>query len=867
MKGGAVTRVAGWIALYLAAAAVCAPWGPPLWADAPASRPATSPATAEQIDRLIEQLGDADYHVREAATRRLWEIGAPAAAALRRAAAGDDLEVVERARRVLRGLRCGLRPDSPPEIARLAARCVDAKIGEHRDPFHSLLNRGMEGCRTALRLWEAEDDPKRREPLTALLPNRADRLAQILLLDGRPRDAEQMLERGAMERRNLAFLRHHAAWHVTAGSLGAAIRKWEAADPTPTTAAILAHLHRAAGDLGRARAAAEKSDRPRLLESIAVEQGDWKTAARLCRTRCGEKPSSATVGQLAAYHRLAGNPEPFRKAVERLGQFTKRYANAAEALVINDCVDEAVALCRKADDHAWAFELLVARMQYAEALQLDVRPVLRARLLHTLGQTDKARAVLQDALDRETEPRRLAGLLDGAARFELAQGRRHAARKHWGRMLALEEGARHLDGMLALLWPGRGRRGRMLWRLLRSESPDEPCALALGRLEQTLVGKLPGPPLLGLANRVRAAWTHLKEHEQRSWLGGLADAAKEAGLLDLAARFAGELADRTGEQSDLSTAGELLAELKRWPEAARRYRAAWEAEPPYASLLWGYGLALSRSGRKAAGERRMRLACHLPLADGWRRALLADVLEAHGRDQEADAQRRAILRTADTADFYYVRALSWRARKARADGAHRLEASCRELQRQGSLSESVRFTTARYSLLAGVRVYEARMRGHLAAGRWAEAVAALGKARHLLPGGIDVSIHLIGRLDRAGQRPRADAVFAEVFEFHQGLCRRWPDSAHLHNNTAWLAARCRRRLDEALRHATRAVALAPKEAGRLDTLAEVQFQRGRQDKAIALMNQCIRLADEKTYFRKQLARFRDGDRASDPPAH
>ena len=51
-------------------------------------------AIAEEIDRLILELGSPDYHEREAATRRLMEIGAPAFGRLRdEYHASDDLEV------------------------------------------------------------------------------------------------------------------------------------------------------------------------------------------------------------------------------------------------------------------------------------------------------------------------------------------------------------------------------------------------------------------------------------------------------------------------------------------------------------------------------------------------------------------------------------------------------------------------------------------------------------------------------------------------------------------------------------------------------------------------------------------------------
>ena len=57
--------------------------------------------TARRIDELVKQLGAEEFAVREKATEELRKIGKPAEEALRKALAGDDPEVRERARAVL----------------------------------------------------------------------------------------------------------------------------------------------------------------------------------------------------------------------------------------------------------------------------------------------------------------------------------------------------------------------------------------------------------------------------------------------------------------------------------------------------------------------------------------------------------------------------------------------------------------------------------------------------------------------------------------------------------------------------------------------------------------------------------------------
>jgi tetratricopeptide (TPR) repeat protein len=75
------------------------------------------------------------------------------------------------------------------------------------------------------------------------------------------------------------------------------------------------------------------------------------------------------------------------------------------------------------------------------------------------------------------------------------------------------------------------------------------------------------------------------------------------------------------------------------------------------------------------------------------------------------------------------------------------------------------------------------------------------------------------------------------------------------NELAWLCARCRERLDEALELASRAVAISPANASHLDTAAEANFQVGRLDEAVRLEKMAVELEPTNAFMREQLARF------------
>ena len=84
----------------------------------PSSAPAAGPAPQNRIDKLIEQLGDGDYHVRCRAQNQLAKIGFDAFDALSSAENHDDPEVAARARYLLRLLQVDFVTDSDSKQVR-----------------------------------------------------------------------------------------------------------------------------------------------------------------------------------------------------------------------------------------------------------------------------------------------------------------------------------------------------------------------------------------------------------------------------------------------------------------------------------------------------------------------------------------------------------------------------------------------------------------------------------------------------------------------------------------------------------------------------------------------------------------------------
>ena len=135
-----------------------------------------------------------------------------------------------------------------------------------------------------------------------------------------------------------------------------------------------------------------------------------------------------------------------------------------------------------------------------------------------------------------------------------------------------------------------------------------------------------------------------------------------------------------------------------------------------------------------------------------------------------------------------------------------------------------------------------------------------------MPGDAFVPTELVPMLDKAGRKKEATELFKKYLEVQEKLCAAYPKFSGGHNAVAWLSACCRRNLDSAHEHALKAVALTPDNAGVLDTLAEVEFQRGDKNAALATEKKAAALEPKRAYFRKQLKRIAAGNPAADRPS-
>src|SRR5262249_18371415 len=145
------------------------------------------------------------------------------------------------------------------------------------------------------------------------------------------------------------------------------------------------------------------------------------------------------------------------------------------------------------------------------------------------------------------------------------------------------------------------------------------------------------------------------------------------------------------------------------------------------------------------------------------------------------------------------------------------------------------------------------------------ALAHAKKAVEFMPLETRVVSDMVRALDKAGRKKDADDFFAPAFARCKKECEDYPNSSNCHNRIAWMSARARRELPAAIKTAPRAVELAPKAPGVLDTLAEAHFQNGDKKAAIEAIKKALELDEKNVYYAGQLKRFEKGDRDTDPP--
>jgi hypothetical protein len=852
---------------------------------------------AEEIADAVRRLGDEDFAVREKASRFLWSAGRAAEPALRVAVGQGDAEVARRARQVLEKFKWGIYPDTPSEVVELVTRYRGGDRNAKQGVIQRLVALGSPGRAVLTKLAAAEEDPEERHALFQQFTREIGRLAPQLLMEGKLGDLEALLETGLASDTETSY-RRYATFLLLGGRIVAKIHEYQKqlAGPGGARAAeVLLYLCRANNDLAGARQAAEKTGKPALVKSILWEQGAWRELLVAEQRPQQGQPAAPggdaeALGFVVALQRRAGTARDFESAVADVRRYADEHLDderetwtAAKALLLNDRPEEAIELLRKSKHRDKAFELLAAQGRFREALEsaAQARPeddkqriwleAHKGRTLYTLGETDKALAIF-DKLANEVGNTKLLPAYGELVDVEYKLGLQDRAFEHCAGIVLRMHREATVSPLLAHVFPEKGETAEAWWKFLRWKYPTDHASAVMKRLRNVLERKVSAKELEELVAEAEDWVGRLKERvHQETWRQAIADAYRTAGSDDLARPELEKAADAAGASPNaLLRLADFLADKKLWREAAARYAQAWGKDQSKPLPLYLQGWCLTQDGRKEEGDKLMRLARWLPLGDddGLYDDTRNDLAEAFAkRDMPAAARAEfeLLLKTGPLDSWYISNARRQLARDASMRKDYLAAAAYDERGMLDCLHTNISYVRSVAYLAIPHLVHRCRARGLLVASRADEALGEVRLALAALPGEVDLPIELVPELEKHGRREAAEALFRRMLDLYENTCAEHPQSAWAHNSAAWLAARCRRHLDRALEHARKAVELAPGESSYLDTLAEVQFQRGDKETAVGLMKKCIAMRPRHDYFHKQLRRFEAGDPSTDVP--
>jgi hypothetical protein len=333
----------------------------------------------------------------------------------------------------------------------------------------------------------------------------------------------------------------------------------------------------------------------------------------------------------------------------------------------------------------------------------------------------------------------------------------------------------------------------------------------------------------------------------------LGDTCRAYGQQELALRCYDRANELSGPSDD--AAARALYRAQRWPEAAQRYEQVWRSNRDAIGAWYLSGEALFRAGEEDAGTLRKRQALLMAAAPRVRWQL-GVYLQEHGLSETPVKRWEELLRLAPLESWETIDA-AWR---LSADGLDHDPARAADLWEQHTLYD-FRVDSAFRNVEAYLRtpfiIHRQRASAALAAQDWEGLSREADLAMRAVPSDTTLAEELVPALIAQGRTAEADTVFDRAWQAAAKLVAAYPNSAEFKNHQAWLAARCDKRLDEALALAEKSVALDPNKSYNLDTLAEVHFRLGHREDAVKFGTLALDFRPLSESLRQQLKRFQE----------
>lgn len=747
-----------------------------------------------------------------------------------------------------------------------------------------LVNLGRRGLPSLLRLLAGQDKAYHRDNMLSDVGGWGAVAAGCYEDPDQEPLVRDLLRRGAAESSDRAR-RDFAAYFLLKGELKTETEALQAGfekTGDATTGKVLGHLFRAKGELGAAKAVAQRSGDSSLLRTLRFDTCDWRGLAEAYMAPTGRDLESVQyLGWRLALHRLAGNTQEYEDALrdaldwkEGAPDPKSHVWNKTEMLLVDERVEEALEVLTSWRSFPLALELLAKQARFQNAIQLAEEALTdgrceapcnlrlhQARILATLGEKERAAEVLSAVaqeqltgdgkwLQKLIETEREAGLTDRAV-------------AHCAAAIARAEKPHKVVGYLRAAFPKSSDLAKVWYDYFRRKHPDESCADSLGRVREIVDRRIEKAALEELVRQAEAIARTLPEKERAKWLRQLAATCERAELPELTRKLLERLVEDTSDGADLVRLADFHAKREEWALAAERYGMARQRNraDPVSAYLQGW--ALLKVGKESEGKKLITLAEMLPLANSELRRRLIRALSAHGLEDAEWRNQEIILRTGSEYEWEYSNATRAAACRFFDEEKYLESAPMWQSYVLDVLDTSTSFYEIETYPRMAFYVHESWALGHLKAGKAEDALREARVGLKLRPEEITFQSKIVLGLDKLGRGKEADALFADVFEIYDRVAHNFPRSAWFRGCLAWWAVKCGRMKDQVFEHAQAAAELSPREAWILETLAKLQFERGNREEAIRLIKKCIELKPKDESYLELLKQYQG---KVDPPS-
>ena len=850
-------------------------------APAAASEPPPTPA------ELIAQLSNESFQLREAASKKLWQLGAAALDELKQAAAGSDPEAAHRAKEVLHKIDLHITPDTDPAVVALVERYKKATPGDKIALLKAM--RQKRAYRQVLSLYAAETDPKTRSDLQTVVSGIAVFAARERLVEGDGAGARELLELAPADARSLMAL---AAFHRGNGTLEQELQQAKTSKAKGATAWQLA-LQRAAGRLSEAQAAATAADEPLLAATMALLAGDplpWleRHPANRRASREADLYSPLAIKRWQDHSLRKSDLGPCLKLLSSRNQTLRTVASNSLFLLGEPAAAEASYSKASPLDAFIYFEAMERIPEALTAIGLDPDNPDFTAWVHT--RFDELVKEPDSGDTATSELVALAGFLEN-------HGLSEELAKAFDAPLArlAKKNTELFTSFLGSLFGNRFVRTGILgplmgagttWAADDAERWEQLVLAAFGDNEDNLAcwkwfGEL--QPDASRKQRLAAmlalsGYGGDPDHLRDSWLAlawaaiTKADAGQQAPLLKRLTSLIGAANDAATNLKirDLQPPGAPSAELDelgllqfsaagRWEEASQLVLQflASKSDPAAATRpeLHAYAAScLRRAGHpdeaavQDAWVEKLALgdaACYIRIGHGY----------AFGTEYDRCSLwwERAAREAAPDSESYvgilHLLATDLLKRNLWSQAAAASEALA-QIYSGSTFSSSSPLVFLRLRLQAD----QAHALSLLPTDRPA-ALTLLEKCHLLLPCDGSLADSFFPALRQAGLIEQHDAWFELTWNQLQTVIQHYPLAHNTRNTTAWRAARAQRHLDEAEAHLHQALASHPNQAAYLDTMAELQFARGQRKQAVEWSDKSVNFMPSDDDVRRQNYRF------------